>query len=113
MRGRLYFYFYFFTGEILPIREIKHSKIRNKMIWRFSIVRSEKQNVKVARYIWFSGCSQNIDQNYISYLIYSQISLNFLCDLLSLFLHLCMDDSHLAIKQKFLKEAVRFRGEVE
>jgi len=26
MRGRLYFYFYFFNS---PIREIKHSKIRN------------------------------------------------------------------------------------
>ncbi len=82
---------------------VQLSEVRNKL-------------VKIDRYIWFSGCSQNIDgwlQNYISYLIYSQILLNFLSDLLSLFLHLCMDDSQLAIEQKFLKEALRFRGEVE
>ncbi len=47
------------------------------------------------------------------YFTYIQIWLNFLSDHLSLFLHLCMDDSHLAIEQKFLKEALRFRGEIE
>ncbi len=52
-------------------------------------------------------------QNYISYLIYGQIWLNFLSDRLSLFLHLCMDDSHLAIEQNILKETLRFRGEIE